>query len=195
MLQQKLAAPGAGVPLPQKLVMRFLIKPFVAARTPWEVSEKKFRRMNEKILSELVGLNEQQLSAQVLVPPQRGLEDSSRFWSIKMAIEHLVIVTSEMARAIKSLSKGEVPHGKADTAAVKPQNQLTVQEILKKFNKLITSDFEALNSSIENRSSKTRFSHPWFGPMTAKEWYWLMALHHGLHLKQIREIKKGLQLN
>lgn len=191
----KLAPPGAGVPFLQKLGMKYFIKPFIAAKTPWEVSEKNFRRVNEKILAEIKDLTDTQLSTRVLVPPQTGLEDSSRYWSISMALEHLVIVSSEMARLVPLLSKGLIPEGKADTAAVKPHGEMSTQESLKQFKKFITTDFEKLNSSIENRDSKTRFLHPWFGEMTAKEWYWLLPMHHGLHLKQIREIKKKLPLN
>lgn len=192
--EPKLAAPGAGVPLAQKIFMKFVIKPFVAAKTPWEVSEKKFRRINEKILSEIESLNEKQMSTRLLVPPQSGLEDSSRYWSIKMVLEHLVIVSSQMAALIPALTKGTIPDGKADTATVKPHGELSVQKSTVLFKKLISTDFENLNSSIENRNSKTRFLHPWFGLMKAQEWYWLLAMHHGLHLKQIREIKKRLPL-
>ena len=192
--EPKLAAPGAGVPFPQKLFMKFVVKPFIAAKTPWEVSEKKFRRINEKILSEIEGLNEKQMSTRILVSPQTGLEDSSRYWSIKMALEHLVIVSSQMAALIPELSKGIIPDGKADTATVKPHGELSVQKSIELYKKLITIDFENLNSSIENRNSKTRFRHPWFGLMKAQEWYWLLPMHHGLHLKQIREIKKRLPL-
>ncbi len=188
----KLAPPGAGIPWPLKLILRYFMKPFVASRTPWEVSEKRFVRINQKILSEIEGLTEEQLSKKILVPPMRGLEDSSRFWSIKMVIEHLVIVSSQMIKIIPLLSNGQVPNGKADTATVKPFGQMTVNETMNLFKKLTTRDFENLVSNISNKKSQTTFTHPWFGPMTAQEWYWLLPGHHALHLKQIKAIKKSL---
>lgn len=189
-----LAPPGAGIPLRQKIMMRFFVRPFVAGRTPWEVSEANFRKINEKILKTLEGLNDSQLTTRILIPPQLGLEDSSRYWSIKMVLEHLLIVSGQMMQLIPALSHGVTPNGKADTAAVKPKNEISLSEILKNFNKLISADFDRLNASIQNRDTRNRFYHPWFGDMTAKQWYWLLAIHHGLHLKQIREIKKRLPL-
>lgn len=189
-----LAPPGAGVPFQQKMMMRYFVRPFVAGRTPWEVSENNFRKINEKILKTLDGLTEAQLTTKILVPPQLGLEDSSRYWSIKMVLEHLLIVSGQMIQLIPALSQGVIPNGKADTAAVKPKNEIGLHEIVQNFKKLISTDFDQLNSSITNRNSKTRFHHPWFGDMTAKQWYWLLPMHHGLHLKQIREIKNRLPL-
>jgi hypothetical protein len=189
-----LAAPGAGIPLPQKLMMRFFVKPFVAGRTSWEISEANFHKINKKILSAMEGLTESQLTTRILVPPQMGLEDSSRYWSIKMVLEHLLIVSGQMMQLIPFLSEGIIPNEKADIAKMKPKNELTLNETVTRFKKLISTDFEQLNASIKNRASNTKFYHPWFGNMSAKQWYWLLAMHHGLHLKQLREIKKRLPL-
>ncbi|MGZ3690691.1 MAG: hypothetical protein ACXVAX_04270, partial [Pseudobdellovibrio sp.] len=88
----KLAPPGAGVPFYHRLLMRFFVGPFVAKKTPWNVSEQNFHKISGRILKEIENLSEKQLTTKVLVPPQMGLEDSSRFWSIAMALEHMVIV-------------------------------------------------------------------------------------------------------
>lgn len=193
--EPKLAPPGAGIPLPQKLLLRFFVRPFVAARTPWEVSEKNFNRINEKILKELEGLTDEQLATRILVPPQKGLEDSSRYWSITMVLEHLVIVSVPMMELIPALSKGYTPPGEADTARVKPHLNVDHHQTLPLFKKMISDGFKKLNAEIRHPAHSTaRFLHPWFGGMNAQEWYWLLAMHHGLHLKQIREIKKRLPL-
>lgn len=189
-----LAPPGAGIPLHQKILMRFILKPFVAGRTPWEVSEANFRKINEKIFKAIDGLTEAQLTTRILVPPQMSLEDSSRYWSIKMALEHLLIVSGQMMQLIPTLSQNIIPNAKADIAAVKPKNEIGLTKILQDFKKLISTDFDKLNSSIRNREVSAVFYHPWFGNMNAKQWYWLLAMHHGVHLKQIREIKKRLPL-
>lgn len=189
-----LAPPGAGIPLPQKIMMRFFVKPFVAGRTPWEVSEANFHKINKKILSVMEGLTESQLETRILVPPQLGLEDSSRYWSIKMVLEHLLIVSGQVMYLIPELSKGIVPNEEADIAKMKPKNELSLETTVQKFKKLISTDFDQLNAAITSHSASAKFYHPWFGDMTAKQWYWLLAMHHGLHLKQIREIKKRLPL-
>ncbi|MBX3389322.1 MAG: hypothetical protein KF691_07680 [Phycisphaeraceae bacterium] len=39
----------------------------------------------------------------VLIPRLRGLEDSSRYWSVWMMLDHLRIVNSQVAMVIASL--------------------------------------------------------------------------------------------
>ncbi|MEQ1723327.1 MAG: DinB family protein [Pseudobdellovibrio sp.] len=193
--EPKLAAPGAGIPWYQKLLLRLVISPFVAAKTDWSVSEARFNKVTSKILKEIDGLTEAQLSARVLVPPQMGLEDSSRYWSIAMVLEHIVIVGSVISSGIYELSCGRIPDYKADTAAVKPIGSMSVQEALTRFKAFSLEEYPKLLPSLKNRNSNLKLHHPWFGMFTAQQWFWLLTTHHALHLKQIREIKKGLLLS
>ena len=64
----KLAPAGAGVPLPQKLMMRFLIGPFIAGKTTTEDSEKKLFAITEKIIAQTKNLSAEQLHTKILVP-------------------------------------------------------------------------------------------------------------------------------
>ncbi len=190
--EPKLAPPGAGVPWPQGLVLKYFIAPFIAGRTDWAVSEKRFVKLTLKILKELGGLNEIEHSTKVLVPPQAGLEDSSRYWSIAMVLEHLVIVGNGISYAISELTSDRLPQGTADTATVKPIGAVSASQSVAEFKKFSQTDFKNLVSGLKNRNSNLRFRHPWFGMINAKQWFWALAIHHRLHLKQIREIKKRL---
>ncbi len=192
--EPNLAAPGAGIPFPQKMMMRYFVRPFVAGRTSWETSTDNFHKINKKILASIEGLTNLQLATRILVPPQTGLEDSSRYWSIKMVLEHLLIVSEQMMQLIPSLSEGVIPNEIADIAKMKPKNDLSLEETLTRFKKLVSFDFDKMNTSVKNRKSNSKFYHPWFGNMKAQQWYWLLSMHHGLHLKQIREIKSRLPL-
>ncbi len=194
LIEPKLAPPGAGIPWPQGLVLRFIIAPFIAGRTDWAVSEYRFKKLTAKIVAELAGLSEKDLTTKILVPPQKGLEDSSRYWSVAMVLEHLVIVGKEISYAITELTSGRVPQGKADTATVKPIGTMSSLESVTEFKKFALQDYESLVSMTKNKDSRLRFKHPWFGNITAKQWFWVLSIHHSLHLKQIREIKKRLLL-
>lgn len=189
----KLAPPGAGVPWPQRMVMKFFIAPFVAGRTDWKLSQTRFDKITAKILREVDNLSEEELTKKVLVPPQTGLEDSSRFWSIAMTLEHLVIVGRQMNYAITELVSGRIPEGKADTAAVKPLGKLSGKQSVDDFRNFTSVDYKNLVKYIgsHDHNSNLKFLHPWFGKITAKQWFWVLSIHHGLHLKQIRKIKKG----
>jgi hypothetical protein len=188
----KLAPPGAGVPLPQKLMMRFYIGPFIAGRAKWVASEQAFHKMNDRILKEIEGLTEKQLATKILVPSQIGLEDSSRYWSIAMVLEHIVIVGEAITSGITLLSSGKVPPVKVDLAAVKPLGELPVQTSVMNFKKFATDDFKNFLQQVKDKDSKLTFHHPWFGPFKASQWFWLLGTHGAVHLKQIREIKKRL---
>ncbi|MBY0553090.1 DinB family protein [bacterium] len=192
--EPKLAAPGAGIPWYQKIMLRLVISPFVAAKTDWPISAERFNKVSAKILKEIEGLTEAQLSTRILVPPQTGLEDSSRYWSVAMVLEHILIVGNAVAVATYELADGRVPDYKVDTAAVKPIGSMSTQEAVEKFKKFCLVDYPRLLPSLKNKNSNLKLYHPWFGMFKAQQWFWLLTTHHALHLKQIREIKKGLPL-
>ncbi len=129
----KLAPPGAGIPFIQRMALQFIVAPFVAGRTPWGLSADRFKKLTQKILEEINGLTDRQLTLRILVPPQKGLEDSSRFWSIAMTLEHIVIVGKEMKKVVTHLSRNEDPPGVADTAKVKPEGEISDIESVKRF--------------------------------------------------------------
>lgn len=185
--------PGAGIPLYQKLFLQLYVKPFVSARSDWDADTGAFNLINGKLLEEVGKLDEAQLSKRVLVPKQRGLEDSSRYWSVAMTLEHLLIVGTGVKSIIISLSQGRVPDGKADTARVKPSGTPTAKEVLAQYRDFVAATPGEIDNAVNDRKSKARFAHPWFGPFTAHQWHWLLAVHTGLHLKQIRAIIAGLK--
>jgi len=188
--EPKLAPPGAGIPIHHKLFLRWFVIRFVANRTHSEVSKKRFERSTQKILSELENIPLEKLSKKVLVPPQMGLEDSSRFWSIQMTLEHLCIVGRQVCLGIEGLQVGQIPTAEADTAAVKPLGTQEFSQTLRDYKKFAEEDFYKMK--LEGLNSSLRYKHPWFGPMNAKQWYWLLPIHQNIHLQQIRKIKEGL---
>lgn len=193
-LPVKLAPAGAGVPWYQKLIFQYIIAPFVAGRTDWVVSEQNFHKINGRILKEIESLTEKQLTTKILIPPITGLEDSSRFWSVAMTLEHLLIVSELMMNAITDLASETLPKIKVSTADVKPSGKIKTDEVINEFKLMISDDYKKFLLNLKNKNSELRFLHPWFGMLNAKQWFWVMSIHHGVHLKQIREIKKRLSL-
>ena len=189
--EPKLAPPGAGLPFLIALFARYITGPLIAANSDWDKNANDFEQINRKILRELEGLEPGLLEQKVLVPPQAGLEDSSRYWSISMTLEHLCIVNEAMKGVILALANGIIPEGKASTAAVKPAGQIPSAKVVQDFSAQVGGLNYILNEGAKDKDSKLRFLHPWFGPMTAKQWQWLLHAHAGIHLKQIRAIKRG----
>ncbi len=186
----KLAAPGAGVPFFQRIFFRYYLAPFVAKKSDWDRNLKLFMAMHDKYMSLIKVMDEQTLVTPVLIPPQTGLEDSSRFWSPIMVLEHLNIVNRAFLELIVSLSQGVAPAFKADTARVKPTGTLPPQQVIDDFVAFNQALPEVFASRIADRNNKVTFEHPWFGLLNVLQWQWVLAVHMGIHLKQLREIIK-----
>ena len=91
-----LAAPGAGLPAPELWIARvlFALKRLFGSR---EAFTARFEQERAAIRQLLSTSDPARRGQQVLIPRLRGLEDSSRFWSVWMTLEHLSITNSIFA--------------------------------------------------------------------------------------------------
>ena len=192
-LAAKLDKPGAGVPPLHAFILRYFVGPFVSKRSSWEEDNKRFTSVNAKILKIAEGLTEDEMTTRVLVPPQYGLEDSSRYWSPAMVLEHMVIVGPGIKNITVSLSQGIVPDFKVEIARVKPKGQGTPQDAIRNFREFASGTLADIERDVKDRNSKAALVHPWFGPFTARQWHWLLAGHSVIHLTQLRAIVERLR--
>ena len=190
--EPKLAAPGAGIPFRRKLLFTYIVRPLVAARSDWLENARGFAAITDKILAELQGLSVEQLTTRRLVPKQPGLEDSSRYWSIAMALEHLVIVGRQMEEVIGALSSEKRLVQKVDTAKVKPLGQKASQDVIEEFKAWAVGAEQRVLDVSRSQTSRAQLAHPWFGSFNSLQWQWLMTQHHATHLRQIRSIRQQL---
>ncbi len=180
-----LAPPGAGIPTIERVVggMIFALNRWRGTR---ENFAAQFREERGAIAALRLGLSDRVLKERVLIPRLRGLEDSSRFWSVWMTLDHLRIVNNEVTRVIEAIARGQTPHGRASTAAVKPSPDVgaevvgAYEESCEQF-LIRTGAFTTLRTSL-------RFEHPWFGPLDGAGWHALAAMHMGIHRAQIARI-------
>ena len=185
----KLAAPGAGLPGIELQIARVLFT--LRAWTHDRQRIDALFRQECALVAELVrACPAGRLGERVLIPRPRGLEDSSRHWSVLMTLEHLRIVNLACASIIRELSEGRVPSGKASTADVKPTPDVT-GSVLATYEASCDEVLAAV-ASAKNLDDPARFPHPWFGPMSARRWHVLAAVHLGLHRRQIEAILVGL---
>lgn len=187
--EPRLDAPGAGLPALELFFARRLF-----ARKRRVGSRESFTRTFEQERDEIRRLVEDCLTSQrdarILIKRLRGLEDSSRFWSVWMTLDHLRITNQAFAGVITQLSKGSVPEREASTAAVKPSPEAgeEIEEAFEKSCDMVLSSA----ASVENLQTEATYAHPWFGPLDAAGWYALAAFHMGIHRGQIEKIRKGL---
>ena len=195
--EPKLQAPGAGLPLFQTVFLKLVVGPVLSKiKTPAQ-NKIEYELLVRKLIGRISQVSEENRKARILVDPLPGLEDSSRFWSLNGVLEHLLIVSKSMEIIILSLSAGKVPPEKADIAKVKPSHM--DQDSLTEFSSfapdLIMRIDEKLKAPGMNFDQKLKYHHPWFGPITAKQWYWLLSAHQGIHYRQAKAIIEKLPLN
>lgn len=145
-----------------------------------------FIREREAIRRLIANLDEPTLSRRVLIRRPKGLEDSSRNWSVLMTLDHLRIVHHAFIGVIGTLAKEQVPEGEASTAAVKPDPAVTL-DVIAEYEASCDALLATL-SAVRNFKTRTRFPHPWFGPMDAHGWHALTGGHMSIHRVQIERI-------
>ena len=146
----------------------------------------KFRREADLMLKKTEELDAKLAVKPVLIERVRGIEDSSRNWSLLMTLDHLVIVDTAIAVIIDHLVQEKPLATKVSTAEVKPRQDQTTATI-----ELFRSTAERYLQGIDRLptlKSRTRHEHPWFGPLNAHGWHCLAAIHHAIHRRQIERI-------
>lgn len=184
-IEPKLAPPGAGLPRAELYIARllFLLRRWRGSRESFNAG---FQREREAIHALVQRCDEATGGRRVLIQRVRGLEDSSRYWSVWMTLDHLRIVNGGITRTIGALAKGVTPPGKASTAAVKPNADVT-SAVAAEYEASCDALLETV-AKIPDLKTRARFAHPWFGPLDAAGWHTMAAGHMGIHRVQIERI-------
>lgn len=181
----RLAPPGAGIPAIERLVGGAIFA-FRRWRGSREAFSAEFERERASIARLYCGQDERLLSARILIPRLRGLEDSSRFWSVYMTLDHLRIVNHQIIGVIDVLTQGIMPQGQARTAAVKPRPDVG-PEVVPAYESTCDGLLE-IAATKPSLHTSLRYAHPWFGPLDAAGWHAMAAMHMGIHKAQIVHI-------
>jgi len=187
-----LEKPGAGIAWSHQRFNHLVLAPLIANRASWAWSRRRLPRIHQAVRSAVSGLDEARCRQRVLVPRLLGIEDSSRYWSVAMTVRHLHIVSPVMAQVVIRLSRGEAIAERVDFAAVKPEVERNATDAIAAYFEFADGVLDELEAKVIDRDSKTMLPHPWFGPLTARGWYWLLATHTQVHLRQVRAIRRAL---
>ena len=189
--EPRLSPPGAGLPKHELLIGRllFTLRRWTSSR---ETLNDRFRKERESIRKLLRSCDADSGARRVLIARPAGLEDSSRYWSIWMTLDHLRIVNHGMNRVIGALAKGIVPPGVASTATVKP-SPLATSYVVDEYESSCDALLAAV-AAVANLRTEVRYAHPWFGPLDAAGWHALAAGHLGIHRVQIERIIRELRV-
>jgi len=185
----KLAPPGAGLPRPELLVARLLFALRRRTGTPAAFTAH-FLAERQAVGALIAPCDAATGARRVLIQRLRGLEDSSRNWSVWMTLDHLRIVHLAVAEIITALKSETVREGTASTAAVKPSPAADIGIIGP-----YEASCDALLATVAGApdlKTRARFAHPWFGPLDAAGWHALAGIHLRIHRVQLERIFGGL---
>ncbi len=182
--------PGAGLPAYERWIVRPLFRVLRAVKSRQEFMAK-FEEERQAILTMVADLPPKSGKKPVLIDRVQGMEDSSRYWSVYMTLDHLRIVNLSIAQVIKILASGDEVIPVVSVADVKPDPSVGV-EIVKAFRQSARLYQRALRDLPTLKTSR-RHRHPWFGELDAAGWHALTALHLKIHRKQIERILAGLK--
>jgi hypothetical protein len=185
----RLAPPGAGLPGIERFVANRMIR-WKARRTSREEAAARFARERGAMRDLVRGRDPAVLAVRVLIKRLPGLEDSSRYWSLLMVIDHVRIVNDNIAEVIACLTAGTVPARKADIARVKPAASVG-PEVIVAF-ETSCDRFADIVAGADNLETTLTFDHPWFGPMDAATWHFMAGFHMQLHRRQMERIREGM---
>lgn len=188
--EPRLAPPGTGLPKAELLLARLLF-----ALRRWSGSRRSFSerfvRERERIRALVRECDADTGSRRMLICRVAGLEDSSRYWSVWMTLDHLRIVHEAIARLVAELVVGVAPAGEASTAAVKPRADAG-PEVVAAFEASCDTLISVVSAS-PDLNTQARYPHPWFGPLDAAGWHALSGVHMSIHRRQIDRIIAGLR--
>lgn len=185
----KLDVPGAGLPWPELMAARMIFH-WSRSRATKESAQALFKAEQEAITQHARECGAEKGKRRVLIKRLRGMEDSSRHWSVYMTLDHLRIVNFACLEGILSLSRGQVPARVASTAAVKPSPEVG-EEIVEQFEQGCELFLKTVEG-ISNLKTSVRYAHPWFGPLDAAGWHFMAGFHMRLHRKQTEAILREL---
>jgi hypothetical protein len=189
MTEPKLAPPGAGLPKAELVIARLIFA--------WRLRKGNRESFNARFQAERKAIHAMADSCDVETGPRRvlvqrcrGLEDSSRYWSVWMVLDHLRIVNTDITRIIESLARGVVPPGTASTAKVKPSPDAAASALAE--HECACDKLLSTIAGLAELKTAAKYAHPWFGPLDGVGWHALAAGHMGIHRVQIGRILTGL---
>jgi uncharacterized damage-inducible protein DinB len=186
--EPKLGKPGAGLPFFEWAYAKYILLPRLFKNTTKEKALGFFTDEANKIIAIASSLSLEQFSQRRLIPRLPGLEDSSRYRSVAMTLDHLIIVGSGTRQLIVGLSSGKSGFKARGTADVKPNVNVDATTILSAFKEMIEDFVKEINAVNTEAYPDHTHPHPWFGPHNARNWLAFASVHQRLHRQQIEAI-------
>jgi len=177
-----LQPPGAGLPWWELMTLRCGFR-YARMAICDEQAMRRFKLQADRIISLTAKLDRRQGTQRVLIPRITGIEDSSRFWSIFMVLDHLCIVNEQIILIVQTLMDAKDLRQAFRIEGVKPDPGVG-PETMEAYADCVRRYESELAPRVPLKS-RGRHVHPWFGPIDAHAWHCLAGIHHSIHRRQI----------
>ncbi len=184
-LPPTLESPGAGLPAFELTWIRIMFR-LACGLISKNLSLRWFKFEAERIKTLAGNISAEQGAVPVLINRVVGIEDSSRYWSVFMVLDHLRIVDEGITQIVETLTDDRLFGQEVRIQDVKPSPQ-SGSETIERFRKAVDG-YESTVIRLGILGRRVRHPHPWFGPMTAHDWHCLAAIHHWVHRRQLERI-------
>ena len=185
-----LEKPGAGIPWIERKVGGIFLRRLIK-RYDYKTTDERLLAEAESALRLAAQCDSQLAGRPVLIRRIRGIEDSSRNWSVYMTLDHLRIVNDGIARVIALITEGKTPSHKTRIEDVKP-SPTAGEDTIAEFEESVRKLREVCHRGAEG-NQETTHDHPWFGPLNFKGWHAMAAMHIEIHRRQLEHILKALE--
>jgi hypothetical protein len=189
-----LQPPGKGLPFLEQILSRYVFLPMACALMSNREAIETLVVEGQTMVRWIEAASEEEIQQPVLIPKITGIEDSSRYWSALMTLEHLKITSNLMTTTIEALARGEqssLPVARVE--AVKPNTALQKEIVIQEYQQFLNTYPDKMNTLVPHFSKENRHQHPWFWKLNAHEWLCINTLHHRIHKKQVQLILKSFQ--
>jgi hypothetical protein len=188
----KFSAAGAGLPKVEGVLLKYFFVPLFAAFTPWRFAARAFLSEGYRALVLAQNSKHEHLSKRILIPRLIAMEDNSRYWSVFMALRHLILVGEVIEDIVIKSSNGQHSTKILSIVAVKPEMN-TSATVLGNYRDFLERFERRLATEVADHHSKITHIHPWLGPLTTHQWLCLGAVHQRLHRRQIEMILREIE--
>lgn len=134
-----------------------------------------FKSENQQLISLATSVSEAMGRQRVLIRRVVGIEDSSRFWSVFMVLDHLLIADRLTIKIMESLSANKEFPQQIRIEDIKPLPERG-KEVIAEFQQLV-EDYVLYLEKITRWHSQQSHPHPWFGPLNIHGWHCFTAFH------------------
>ena len=183
----ELGKAGGGLSKTRGVFLKYVGFPVLNTLITWQRALDIFEKEGEKVIKLANSLEDKQLFERILVPTLFGLEDNSRYYSVAMVLEHLIIVGSALQERIPLLSQGKSLDMEVKIEKYKPYVEIE-SNIIETYTQFVQNFRKIVEAQVEDVYIDNHHEHPWFGNLKPKEWAVMGAIHQMVHRRQIEAI-------